>query len=218
MKGLLKKEFYVFSARGRAVLLVSILFLICSLQNPASFYFAVFPVIILSNGALTTLAYDERCAWQTYAGVLPISVRTRVYAKYLFSLVLICGYTAVYAVIRNAWLFLSGSTAVGYGTMTPLYVMLVGLIVPCVLYPLMFRFGVERGRIFYYIVIFAAAIGTTVFSNFTLTEAREAEQVVQGGTYVFAAAALAVGAVLFFLSARLSALLYERRLHAALPV
>ena len=58
MKGLLKKEFYVFMARGRVVLPVSIIFLICSLQDHANFYFAVFPVILLANGALTTLAYD----------------------------------------------------------------------------------------------------------------------------------------------------------------
>ena len=81
----------------------------------------------------------------------------------------------------------------------------VGLVGPAVLLPVIFRLGVEKGRIFYYVLVGLVAASAVIFSSGQSPEIPTAQVQLPG-------LALVLGSlVLFALSWGLSILLYQRR-------
>ena len=81
----------------------------------------------------------------------------------------------------------------------------VGLVGPAVLLPVIFRLGVEKGRIFYYVLVGLVAASAVIFSSGQSPEIPTAQVQLPG-------LALVLGSlVLFALSWGLSIVLYQRR-------
>ena len=81
----------------------------------------------------------------------------------------------------------------------------VGLVGPAVLLPVIFRLGVEKGRIFYYVLVGLVAASAVIFSSGQLPEIPAVQVQLPG-------LALVLGSlVLFALSWGLSIVLYQRR-------
>lgn len=203
MKGLLRKDLYMMWKYCRLLLGICVIFLAISvLGGEDNLFFLVYPVLLGGVLPVTLMSYDERFGWNRYCDALPISRRTVVNERYALGFL---SFAALYL------LTLAAQAAVqlprGQGAMLGQIALLlpgIGLLPSAILLPIVFRWGVEKGRLVYY-----ALIGAFVAAGLILADGvmgRETPYPIGGG------AALAVLClVLYGASWLLSTRWYETR-------
>lgn len=144
MKGLLQKDIYTLCKRMKLILLLMAVFACIpglSATAFALFYGAMLPI--------TALAYDERSKWDELAAMMPYTTRAIVGSKYALGLLLVGGISVLSAaaqvvtgMVRRTPLDADALAAIPLMACIALLMMLIDL-------PLMFRMGVEKGRILY---------------------------------------------------------------------
>ena len=198
MIGLLRKDLYMTWAYCRFFVVILGVFLGVGLVNGENSFFVIYPMIIGS-----ILSYDERFKWHIACDALPCSRAQAVSSKYILTLLLVGLVFVLTMLIQGIRLSRAGALAQLWelpGMLLP-----VGLVGPAVLLPVIFRLGVEKGRIFYYVLVGLVAASAVIFSSGQSPEIPTAQVQLPG-------LALVLGSlVLFALSWGLSILLYQRR-------
>ncbi len=153
MKGLLLKDFYQLIKYCKMFFLVDTVFLAVSFFSEENALFISFPVMFSGILPLTLLSYDERGGWSDYCGILPYSEKQIVSAKYLFGLlsqavtvVVVIGVVFVRGIVYPNYNFLSNLSAIGI-------MFVASLLFPALCLPFCYKFGSEKGRIGYFVVI-----------------------------------------------------------------
>lgn len=149
MKGLLLKDLYVLTAQMRFFLVLILLFAVIP-----SYSMSGFAIIYAAMLPYTSIAYDERSKWDQLAGMMPYSIRQVVLSKFMLGYVCVAIATAV---------SLLSSLVIPGGKASPVSLLTaacVALTIMAVTLPFMLRFGVERGRMLFILVIVAAACGS----------------------------------------------------------
>ena len=159
MKGLMKKEFLMLWRASRAFALICVVFIAMSAVSQDNIIFLFMPIMISGLLPSTLLSYDERCKWQEFSGALPVSRAQLVSAKYLLGLgcmtLILLVTLIVHLIVRRfppqALLSMLGAI---YG---------LALFISAVSLPMMFKFGVEKGRLWYYatLVLVGGASGAS---------------------------------------------------------
>ena len=151
MKALIQKDFYVLWKQMKIFILV--IFLL-SVVN--SVFNVVFLVVWCSMLPYTAMAYDERSHWDELAAMMPYSKRDIVLSKYVL------GWLCMAAA---GLLCLAARMVLGHFLESEVDVSIVltslclGVISLDVTLPAVMRFGVERGRMIFLVVVFAVVIG-----------------------------------------------------------
>ena len=146
MKALIIKDTYVIWRQMKYFLILILIFS----ALPSGFNNA-FAVIYTSMLPYTALAYDERSKWDQLAAMMPYSTRDAVLSKYVFGWLCIGG-----AAVLSGLLQMALSLVVDRVFLPGVMVLSV-LGAVCILaisLPLMFRMGVEKGRLAMFLVIF----------------------------------------------------------------
>ena len=146
MKALIIKDTYVIWRQMKYFLILILIFS----ALPSGFNNA-FAVIYTSMLPYTALAYDERSKWDQMAAMMPYSTRDVVLGKYVFGWLCIGG-----AAVLSGLLQMALSLVVDRVFLPGVMVLSV-LGAVCILaisLPLMFRMGVEKGRLAMFLVIF----------------------------------------------------------------
>ena len=159
MKGLMKKEFLMLWRASRAFGLICVVFIAMSAISQDNIIFLFMPIMISGLLPSTLLSYDERCKWQEFSGALPVSRAQLVSAKYLLGLgcmtAILVLTLIVHLIVRRypPQMLLTMLGAV-YG---------LSLFISAVSLPMMFKFGVEKGRLWYYatLVLVGGASGAS---------------------------------------------------------
>jgi len=153
MKGLLIKDFYLLIKYCRSVFIISLLFTLISCLGEGNYLFLVYPCVVTSVIPVTLLSCDEREKWISYSGTLPYSKAQLVSAKYMISI-----FMALYMILQAViiiGIFSLGRNTFSLGelfeTASSLFTMT--LLPPTLILPFVFKFGSEKGRIFYYLIV-----------------------------------------------------------------
>lgn len=137
MRGLLYKDACTL-VRQVGIMLALVVLFGCmqrgSMTAVAIFYASLLP--------MTALAYDERCKWDTMAAGMPYSDLTLVGSKYVLGAVCIAGATAVSLLAQLAFGSFCAEDAV-----STLLIALLAFALNVIELPVMFRLGVEKGRL-----------------------------------------------------------------------
>lgn len=150
MKALLLKDFYVIWKQMRIFLVVVLLM---ALVN--STFNCVFIVVWCSMLPYTAMAYDGQSHWDQLAAMMPYSKRDMVLSKYVLGWLCMTGMGLICMVMQTVvGRFFSGE-ATGGGIL--LVSLCLGAISLAVTLPAILRFGVERGRMVFMVVIFGVA-------------------------------------------------------------
>lgn len=151
MKALIQKDFYVIWKQMKIFIVV---ILLLSLVNSA--FNMVFLVVWCSMLPYTAMAYDERSRWNQLAAMMPYSKRDVVLSKYVLGWLCMAaaGVLCLAARMVMGHFFESGISGSVLLTALCLGTISLDITLPAVL-----RFGVERGRMIFLVVIFAAALG-----------------------------------------------------------
>lgn len=144
MKGLVWKDIYTLLKQAKFILLLMVLFACLpgySMSAFAIFYGAMLPI--------TALAYDERSKWDELAAMMPYSVKEIVGSKYVLGLLLVGVITALSIAARIVIGIIKAAPFDAEGIISILILACLSLVLLMVDLPLMFRLGVEKGRIIY---------------------------------------------------------------------
>lgn len=148
MKALLLKDVFVLSKQMKFYLFI-IIFFSCAPNNATTMFAVAYAAML----PMTALAYDERSKWPNLAMMMPYSMKSLVLSKYIIGYIGI-GVSLVLSIISETIIHI----AKGNPVTTELYLAEVlsvcvgGILLPVIM-PLLFRFGVEKGRIFLFIVM-----------------------------------------------------------------
>lgn len=166
MRGLLIKDIYLAIRHCGILFVVALVFLAISMTGENNSFFAVFPSVFAGIVPLTVMGYDEQSRWNEYADGLPYSRAQTVSVKYILGLIgcILFSLLAVLALAARG--ALTGGTAdaleiFAYGAVC----LAVGVLFPTLTLPFFFRFGVNKGRVAYYVVIGLVAAGAAAVSG-----------------------------------------------------
>lgn len=206
MKGLLLKDLYMMKRYMRSYLLMMVVFMTIAAMDPNNMFFVYYPCILSGMVPTSLLGYDERSKWDQFAGTLPCTRAQIVSVKYLLGVILQLLVLVLTAVAQGIAMLRSGSADLaGYLILLEMLVML-GCISSSVTLPFMFKFGVEKGRMAYYVMIGLVCAGSGVAGSLF----NSGIQYIPGSGIVMPLLTLAAVGV-YALSWRLSIRFYEKR-------
>ena len=162
MKGLLLKDFFTLSKSLRIFLVLILLFACMPGYN-----MAIFAVVYASLLPVTALSYDERCKWDTLAAMSPYSPADMVVSKYLLGYIGILFAAVLALAVHAIYGIFSSSSDTGYIS-SILGGAVSGLLIIALTMPAMYKFGVEKGRIAFFVILavtFGAVAGLSVLSD-----------------------------------------------------
>jgi len=199
MKALILKDTYVIWRQMKYFLVMILIF--SALPNGFNNAFAV---VYASMLPYTALAYDERSKWDQMAAMMPYSTRDVVLGKYVFGWLCI-GAAAVLSGLFQAVLSLVTDREVLPGTLV--LSVLGALCILAITLSVMFRFGVEKGRLAMFLIIFLVCGTAGAIASITVSG--------DGGAFAFQGPILVVmsiaALVLTAVSVPLSIRFYTKR-------
>ena len=162
MKGLLLKDAYLAWTHFKGYILLVLAFTAISIAEPGNFFLTFYPCMISGMIPVNLMAYDERSKWDIYTGLLPFTRAQIVASKYIFGL-LSQGVILVLVAAGNIFriIFIGGIDWKYLFDLMGIMMMLAAVSVSLPL-PFIFKMGVEKGRMGYYMMIGFAAVGSGV--------------------------------------------------------
>ena len=154
MKALIWKDFYVLWKQMRMVVLILIL-----LSVVGGVFNSVFVTVWCSMLPFTAIAYDERSHWDQLAAMMPYSKRDIVLSKYVLGWLCMAASGVFCLAVQAAAGIVSGSAP---SVPTLLASLCLGIITLDITLPAVLRFGVERGRMIFMVLIFGVMISIGV--------------------------------------------------------
>lgn len=145
MIGLIKKDLLMIKSNMRIVLVIFLVFSLMSWRGEFDMSFA--PAFISVMVFMSTFSYDEYNKWNAYAVTLPNGRRNVVRAKYIATLILTL--VSIFATILiNVVIGMINNNVCFekiFSTMSGCFLGIV--IIEAIMYPLIFKYGIEKGRI-----------------------------------------------------------------------
>ena len=199
MKGLILKDLYMAKSHLRFFILLIFGFVLLATFSSENTFFLFYPAILAGTVPFSLLAYDEQSKWNQYCATLPVSRKTIVSARYVTACIFFFPVLLLIALLQP---FSPSFHAESYVLNLSLLIVM-GLLTPTVLLPLTFRFGVDKGRLFYYFIIGSFCALSVTAANIS----ELAGKVSAVPVFVLPIAVI----ILFILSWLLSIRIYERK-------
>ncbi len=161
MKGLLLKDWYALWSYLRVFLIIELGFVATSFFSDANAFLLLYPCILSGMLSMTLIAYEEKEKWNIYALTLPYSKAQLVSSKYLISLLLGLSVVALSALSQFLAMIIDSAVSFSQILSQISLTLPLSLVPTAFLLPFIYKFGAEKGRIAYYVVIgaFCAVLG-----------------------------------------------------------
>lgn len=153
MIGLIKKDLLLMKSNLKLILIIFAVFVISSInQENNNLYFL--PALVSTMLFMSTFSYDEYNKWNTYATALPAGRKRVVMAKYLVTLLLNIMVFIITIILSLVIGKLEGNLNVQEVLSTIFGILAATIILQSIIYPLIYKFGIEKGRIWLFVGIF----------------------------------------------------------------
>ena len=213
MIGLLKKEYYLMEGQMKSWLLVAVFcFFYSYFMNADSFLFMLI-ILIGIMSTMTVFSLDKACGWDTYAISLPLTRKEIVEARYLFAFLIDIGVSLACCLLMLLRGLMNGGVNIPESLHSLFQILLVTILMQLLLFPVIYKLGVEKARFVYMAVFICLSLGVLGLSQLddngaVLAGIRiNAEKIMQYGE----AAAVILAAAGLFLSLWLSVHIYEKQ-------
>ena len=206
MKGLILKDLYMTAKYFRTYLFILVLFLGLSFSSGDNLFVVFYPGLLATMIPVNLLAYDERSHWDIYCGTLPVSRNMVVSAKYLLELMLLGAVYLLTVGVQALRLIYTGEFQLESFLVLMSLLWMVYLFAGSISLPFMFKLGVEKGRMAYYVMI-GIICGGAAISGHAFADGLQAT--IPFGTVLILGCMAATAA--FALSWYLSILFYRKR-------
>lgn len=196
MKGLLLKDYYLLMKYCRSFLFLIVIMLAASVFSNNAFLF-VYPCVLGGMLTVTLISYDEKEKWNMYSGTLPYTRPQIVSSKYIMGLILGAAVIILAVAAQGARMVFITDFEAGEIISLVITLAAVSVIPSAFVLPFVYKFGVEKGRIAYMVMI-----GVVCGSAFVITNLNFKSFTVNGkpGNVFLIAAAVVIYAVSWLLS------------------
>lgn len=201
MTGLILKDLINLKKQARIYLILVLFYLVLGIANESSDMFSTMMIVVSAIIPITAMSYDERSKWDRYALTMPLSRESMVASKYILGLIFLTA-SFILSMLFNS--FFSNISLVE-NVMTCLATLSVGIVIMSVIFPLIFKFGVEKGRIFMMIVLFTPTALILLLSKLGIS--MPDDETIQSLLYL----SPIVAAVIFIASIYISMSIYKKK-------
>ena len=161
MKGLIIKDFLNLKRQAKIIGVIVVFYFLLSMTSKDSNMFGTMILFLFAMMPITAISYDERANWDKYGLTMPVSRADMVISKYILGLVL-----STFVLILNFIVqFLLGTKMNTENIVAILAIFCISIVFFSVLLPIMFKFGVEKGRTVMLIVLMIPTILILLLPN-----------------------------------------------------
>lgn len=153
MKGLLLKDLYMTMKYCRMYLLIAAVFIAVSFAGNDNLFFIFYPCLFCGMIPVSLLGYDERSHWLQYSDTLPYTKGQIVSCKYVIGLMAQIAMLIVTGIAQAVRTSTNGTFELKGYIVLMLTILIISMITSSISLPAMFKFGVEKGRIAYYVMV-----------------------------------------------------------------
>lgn len=206
MKGLLLKDWYMMKKYCRSYLPMAAVFITLSLISDNNMFFVVYPCLLCGMIPANLLGYDDLSHWTQYSGSLPYTKTQIVSVKYLIGLLAQVAMLIITCAAQGIKMRMNGNFVFNDLVILMLLLLTVATFTSAISLPFIFKLGIEKGRITYYVMIgFICAVSVTGSSLFKGVLQAE----IQPNTLLAILALAGIG--IYALSWYLSIVFYKKR-------
>lgn len=152
MLGLIKKDFLLIKGNLKLVSIIFIVLIFISFEESSNFIFI--PAFISIILFFSTFSYDEYNKWDAYAITFPNGKENIVKSKYLSTLLLVLFTVLITMIIWIIISIVNNNLDIEYILLTSFGCFASVIFLQSIMYPLIFKFGIEKSRIVIFIGIF----------------------------------------------------------------
>ena len=169
MRGLLLKDWYMMKKYCRYYFFVCIGFIILSMMSSGNMFFIFYPCLLCGMIPVNLLGYDERSRFTEYVGALPYTKTQIVSSKYLIGLFTQIAMLTVICITQGVKMGIEGNFILKEFLVLMMLMLIMASVSSSLTLPFIFRYGVEKGRGAYYVMIgvvcSGSIISTTIFKE-----------------------------------------------------
>lgn len=150
MTGLILKDLLNLKKQAKVYLILVIFYFVYGAVFESSSMFSSMMTMIAVMIPLTAMSYDERSKWDRYALTMPISRKVIVASRYLLGMIFIAAAFVLSVLVNMVFskMYSIESILISLASLS------AGITVMSVIFPLLFKYGVEKGRILMMLVLF----------------------------------------------------------------
>lgn len=157
MKGLLIKDFYIVKGYLITVFVISVAMTILFVWE-GNWMMMLMPLIYMTALSLNPMIYDERGHFDLYQKGLPISIQAVVIEKYVLPIAGTLFLGVFYIIANFLKILITGTGTFGECFSNAVGVLAIGLFCVALMYPWIFKLGVEKGRLVYIVMIILISV------------------------------------------------------------
>jgi len=206
MKGLLLKDWYMMKKYCRYYFFVCIGFITLSMMSSGNMFFIFYPCLLCGMIPVNLLGYDERSRWTEYVGTLPYTKTQIVSAKYLIGLFTHIAMLIVICTAQGVKMGIDGTFVLNDFLLLIMLLLIMASVASSLTLPFIFKYGVEKGRGAYYVMIGVVCAGSIIATS-VFDEGLRSE--IQLNAFLPAACLAGVG--IYVLSWYLSIVFYKKK-------
>ena len=206
MKGLLLKDLYMMKTYCKSFLLIAVAFTLLSFVEGENLFFIFYPCMFCGMIPVNLLAYDERSKWLQYSATMPYTKRQIVGSKYIIGLGVQLAMLLITGIAQAIRLSINGTFRLDEYIVLMLLLFVMASITSSVPLPFVFKYGTEKGRMSYYIMI-GITCAVSVAASGLFSENTPMSLLTSGTLVVMCP----VGIVIYALSWYLSFVFYRNR-------
>lgn len=155
MLGLIKKDLLMIKGNLKLIVIILFVVTIMSLNGLGNLSFV--PALISIMLFMSTFSYDEYNKWDSYAITLPNGRKNVVKSKYLATLILVISSVIITTVLSFVVGYLNNDLNVDNIMDLMIGSLFVIFLIQTFMYPFIFKFGMEKGKIGLFVSVFLAA-------------------------------------------------------------
>lgn len=147
MKGLLVKDFKLVKLQKNFFFMIIAVAVGVTIINDDATFMLGFLTFVMSMFTLSTISYDEFDNGNAFLFTLPVSRKSYVVEKYVFSLLLGGGSWVLAVLFAVVFSIIQGTVSVLEVVMAAVVIFVIMLMVQAAMIPFQLKFGGEKGRI-----------------------------------------------------------------------
>ena len=164
MKGLIKKDFLLIKSNVKLIVLMLFVFSIMAIQGQFDISFVVPFIVVMIF--MSTFSYDEYNKWDAYAITIPNGRKNIVKSKYIASLILIVVSIIITFLLNYITSLVNNNLDLNKFISTLSGTAFATILILSIMYPFIFKFGIEKGRIGMLVITFVIVGIVGLFSKY----------------------------------------------------
>ena len=165
MIGFIKKDLAMIKSNFKLLAVLIIVYAIMGLMNKMDISF-ILPFICVMI-MISSFSYDNYNKWDAYSISLPNGRKNSVKSKYLTTILMTLVVSIITIILSFIISYVNTQTINYEQTLVTMFGTIFGtLLVLTIMYPIIYKFGVEKARIGIFLLVFGIVIIGSLFANF----------------------------------------------------